>query len=286
MLGHETTSELAARAAQAALMVAGLRANEIDLLISAAAVPQQPIPTQAVLIAHHLGLDGCGIPAYDMNATCLGFLTSLDLVSDAITSGRYQRILLVACDAPSCGLNWQDPVNSVLFGDGAAAAIIESASPEHNTGIIASLFQTYPEGRTFCQLRAGGTAVRLENGWNEFAAAGKYEMNGQAAYKVAAQKFPTFLETLLAKAGIALSEINLVIPHQASRQGMDHLVERLGIPREKIVDIYDEVGNQVSASIPSALHAARQTGQLQTGMTVLMAGTAAGITLGGMVLRL
>jgi len=280
----ETSSEMAAQACSAALEQAGIKTKDVNLIISASGVAEQPIPTQAVLVSRRLGFTG--VPAYDVNATCLSFLAAVDTASDAIAVGRYKTVLIVSSEIPSRGLNWEDPASSVLFGDGAAAAILCCEPANSQFGIVASMFETFPGGAAYCQLRAGGTALRLEqDGLEAYTSGEKYEMDGAAAYKLTAKLFPAFLSKLLARADVSLADIDLVIPHQASQLAMDHLVSRLDIPADKVVDIYADHGNQIAASIPTALHHARVSGRLKEGTTVLLAGTAAGITFGGMIVR-
>lgn len=285
VLEEGSSSSMAAKAAYIALKEAGLEPSDINLIISASAVSEQPIPSQAALVARHIGLSGSGIPAYDINATCLSFLAAIDTISDSISAGRYKHVLVISSEVASRGLNWDDPVNAVLFGDGAAAAILRTEPEESDLGIISSLFETYSEGAYFCQLRSGGTALRSQHGMDKFLKGEKYEMDGVSAYKLTAKVFPDFLKRLLNSAKLGMDEIDLVIPHQASAAALDHLVSLLEIPTEKIVNIYGDYGNQIAASLPTALHIARATGKMKDGMTVLLAGTGAGITLGGMVIK-
>ncbi|MEI7668887.1 MAG: 3-oxoacyl-[acyl-carrier-protein] synthase III C-terminal domain-containing protein [Pseudomonadota bacterium] len=281
-----TSSEMAAKACLAALGQANISPNEIDLIISASSVTEQPIPTQAVLISRHLGLSGSGIPAYDINATCLSFLAAIDTISDAIVVGRYKKVLIVSSEILSRGLNWKDPASSVIFGDGAAAAILSYEPRNSRYGIIASKFETFCEGADLCQLRTGGTATSLEyTDFETYYAGKKYQMDGVAAYKLTAQLFPAFLSRLMVCANLSISDIDLVIPHQASRLALDHLISLINIPTHKLIDIYADYGNQASVSIPNALHHALISGKLKDGMKVLLAGTGAGITFGGIIMR-
>src|SRR5690606_16399903 len=121
----ETSSYMGAEAARAALKAAGISAHDLDCVVFTAAVSEQAIPCTAVLLHRRLGLDGTGIPAFDLNATCLGFVVALDMMTDAIATGRFRRVLIVSSEIPSVGLNWDDPETAPLFGDGAAAVVLE-----------------------------------------------------------------------------------------------------------------------------------------------------------------
>jgi 3-oxoacyl-[acyl-carrier-protein] synthase-3 len=120
----ETVIELAAAAAERAIAAANIMKQDIDCIIAAGALPHQPIPTSAVLIQKALGLATSGVPAFDVNATCLGFMAALDVAGALITAGRYDTILITAADMPSHGTDWRNPELKAMFGDGAAAAIV------------------------------------------------------------------------------------------------------------------------------------------------------------------
>ena len=261
-------SEFAATAVKQALKQAHLRKSDLDLLISTSAVPEQAIPSTACFVAHHLGLPK-GTPAFDINASCLGFLVSLFTAINLLETQAYKRIAVVASDLASRGLNWNDLHSAPIFGDGAAAIIIESATQAVNSegkiaNCLAYLFETYAEGRHFCEIKAGGKAV----------------------FKIAMQKLEKFIEKLLAQANLTYQDIDCVVLHQASHLGMEHAIHRMKFKPDTIVNIYSEHGNQVSASIPTTLFYADQQGKLAKGNKVLLLGTAAGFSIGGMILGL
>lgn len=282
--GGETTSAMAAEAARRALAVAGWRPEHLDLVVSAGAVMEQWIPTQAVLVQQRLGLSGQGTPVLDVNATCLSFLAALDTVSCAMMAGRYRRVLIVSAEVPSRALDWSDLDVCGNFGDGAAAVLLErcEASP---SAILAARFQTHSEGARLCEIRSGGSLIDLHNDPEATRSGAVFRMEGGAAYRMAARYFPAFLARLLDDAGIGLDDVAAVVPHQASASALHHLRRLSGVPNEKLVDIFAEHGNQVAASLPTALDHAVRSGRIRRGDVVLLLGTAAGITLGGMALR-
>lgn len=280
----EPASMMAAHAAQDALQRAGLRADQVDVVISVAGVMEQAIPCTAALVQRRLGLAGSGIPAFDINATCLGFLVALDLVASAMAAGRYRRALLVAGEVASAGMNWDDTDTAALFGDGGAAVIVE-ADQSAGSCLLASHMETFTEGAEFCQVRAGGTRVRLADGADTFAAASRFEMSGRATYRLAAQKLPGFLQTLFQRAGVRMEDLALLVPHQASAKALDHLQRALRLPPGSLVRILQTHGNQMAASLPLALHHAIERGDLRRGDLFAMVGSGAGLSFAGSVLR-
>lgn len=280
----ETTSLMGARAAQSALANAGVCAEEVDCIVSACSVMEQAIPCTAVLIQRQLGLGESGIPAFDINATCLSFLAALDSMSAAIAVGRYRRVLIVSSEIASAGLRKDDAETSMLFGDGAAAVVLARAPPQSGAGIMGTHFETYSVGADLCQVRSGGTRLNPRKDLQAFMDGAFFEMRGRKTYRMAAQRLPAFLERLFARAGIKLDDIRRIIPHQASAKALAHLEALLGLPEEKLVRIIARRGNQMAASIPATLHHAVTSSQVKRGDTIALIGSGAGLSFGGAVL--
>jgi len=282
----ETQEGLGAEAAQRALEQAGLAPDAIDLLLFCGAVGRQPIPATAPLIARTLGMADGQVAAFDVNATCLGFLVGLDVASLMLAAGRARRALVVAAEIASRALPWQsEPETAALFGDGAAAAILEAGAGPASGTIRAVQFETWPSGYDLCELASGGTRFSLSKEPQAFAAGSQFKMDAKALFRLSAEHYPAFVDRLLAKAGWRREEVDLVIPHQASRLALQHLVRRCGFAAERVVDIVDRSGNQVSASIPIAWHHAREQGLIRQGARLLMLGTSAGVSFGGMAIE-
>ena len=277
---HETQSELGARALHAALDRAGLDAAGIDLLLGACGVPEQALPSTACAIAAHARLAD-GTPAFDVNASCLSFLAALHQAAALLATGHYRRIAIVSADLPSRGVDWAQPHASSIFGDGAAAVIVERG--DGRAGILAYRYKTYPAGRRHCEIRAGGTLRNPRNGVE--ADDYLFQMDGRAAFRLASQVLPPLMRSALVEAGVALDDVDTVVPHQASRLAMDHLARQLKIDTRRLVDIYARHGNQVAASLPTALDHANDRGALAPGKHLMLLGTAAGLSAGVMVLR-
>lgn len=283
---NETAATLAAAAAHRALNAAGLSLNDIDCLVATSATMDQGMPSNAALIHAELGLSERAIPAFDINASCLGFLAALDSLTWMITGGGYERILVVAADLASCGLNWDDLESSAIFGDGAAAAVIgRSASNNSGPRLLATRLNTYSAGAHFCEIPAGGSRHHPTRITQEFAPLTKFHMDGKKVFRLAAEVMPNFIATLLQDAGKLQQDIDWFVPHQASQLAIHHLTKRLNVAPEKVINIFANHGNQVAASLPTALDIAIRDGRIQRGHQLMLIGTGAGLSMGGAVLE-
>jgi 3-oxoacyl-[acyl-carrier-protein] synthase III len=293
--GNEPTrnaADVAAEAARDALRRAGLALDAIDAVICANASNDQAMPCNAALMHRALGLRG--VPGFDINASCIGFLMALDLVASLLASGRYRRVLVVSCDLASRALDPNDLDTFGLFGDGAAAAILSSANERDDASndarigpaLLAARFETWSEAAHACEIAGGGSRLPPDRYVGDYREVCTFRMDGKRLYRVVAEHFDRFLAELLADAGLHLDAINRVIPHQASALGMAHVFNRIGVSRERVEDVFATHGNQVAASLPTALHYAIDSRRLRAGDNALLIGTAAGVTLGGVVLRL
>jgi 3-oxoacyl-[acyl-carrier-protein] synthase III len=273
-VAHETSSDMGMMAAKQALAAAKLDPSQIDAIVSVSAVPQQSIPTTSALIHKQLGLKGT--VAFDMNSTCLGFLTGLFCMGHLIAQRVYRHVLLIASDIASVGLNPQDPKTASLFGDGAAACVLGFSE---TGGIISSHFETRSEHSDDCQCEGGGTLLALKD--QVPRERHYFRMNGPKLFKAA---LPPLLKMTRRMIRESDREVNLLIPHQASPLALDMLQKKLGVPDSQFVHIVRDYGNMIAASIPFALHRAIEEGRLQRGNRALLFGTAAGLTIGGVLL--
>lgn len=282
-------SKLASQAVLKVMARQNLTEQEVDLLIAVNAVPEQAIPCTASLILKQLGWHN-RIAGFDVNASCVGILPALMTASSLQASGVYGRIIVVACDLASHGLNWQDEESSFIFGDGACALVVDPLTEQdkqhddtHAGCILAYDMQSFTQYADKCQIKAGGTARNITTGCVETDF--YFKMDGKPLFKMVAEKFLPFVESVLAKAGLRKDDIDLWIPHQASHLGLKHMILRMGLDPKKVINIYAEYGNQVSASMPTALHIARESGQLKQGQTVMLLGTGAGVSFAALVWR-
>lgn len=278
----ETTSFMAAEAAKEAIADSEIEISDIDCIISACAIMEQSLPGTGPLIQQKLGLGKSGCAALDVNTSCLSFLSALDIANLYIESGRYKNILIVSSDISSIGLNWEEADIVTNFGDGAAATVVCASQ---SNGIMASRLETFSEGYTSCQITAGGTRMHPSRFKKDLLPHALFQMDGKAAFKLSNKIILPFMEKLLDAADICLKDIDLFIPHQASAAALAYLRRKFDIPEEKLINIYKTHGNQVAASMPTALYEAIKSGRLKHGDKAMLFGTAAGLSMGGMVLE-
>jgi 3-oxoacyl-[acyl-carrier-protein] synthase-3 len=278
---RRSAAALGAEAARAAMAAAGLSFSDLDCLVMASGTPDQAMPCNAALLHHELGLER--LPAFDLGASCLGFLVALDTIATLIAAGHHQRVLVVASDIASCGLDWRQLEASGIFGDGAAAFVLGPAEGSASA-LLAARFETHSQGVHWCEIPGGGSRHHPSRITEPFAPLALFRMDGKAVFRLAAEKLPGFVTGLLADSGKALAEIDLWVPHQASAHALQFVRKKFAIGREKMVDIFAEHGNQVAASLPTALHQAIESGRLRRGEHALLLGTGAGVGLGGAVL--
>lgn len=285
--GRDTNATMGAAAVCSVLEAAGLEFADVDLLINASASIQQPIPCTAALIQRELGETAAasGVPCVDLNATCLSFLLALEFAAAWLAARGQGRVLLVSSEVASQGVDWSQPGAAALFGDGAAAFLLESA-PGEESGLLASRFETFSEGADYCAVPAGAQA---QPPWTYTPARHKeflFAMDGPAVHRLAMKRLPGLVDFCLADAGVALTAVDVVVPHQAGLGPLRLVERRLGIPAGRMVVTVAEHGNLIAASIPVALHLARERGLAKPGDRVLLLGTAAGYSQGAMLWQL
>jgi 3-oxoacyl-[acyl-carrier-protein] synthase-3 len=278
---EETTSDMGAYAINDALKQSDLSLSDIDVIVSVGASAQQPIPCTAAMIAEKLGVKD-SLVAFDINATCLGFLVGLDLMDAQLQMGRYKNVILVASEIASFALNWKQKESAALFGDGAAAVIITALDDRKST-IIGTSFETFPEGASYCQVTGGGTLLHPRHHSEETSARFLFDMNGPKVFKLAMRKMPPFLDKLLAKLNLTKEDVDFVIPYQASLSALTLLRKRLKFPEDKFYINVQKQGNLIAASLPVSLHSAIEEGLIKRGDKVLLLGSSAGVSLGAVI---
>jgi 3-oxoacyl-[acyl-carrier-protein] synthase III len=276
---HETTVSQAVAASQVALERCGIQLEQIDAIIGAN-LAQQTIPCTAALVQKALGAPDGSSACWDVNATCLSFMMALHSAAVLIASSQYKTILIFSSEIASPSLNPLEPESASLFGD-AAAAIVLTASDD--SSLIGATFQTFSSGSHLTELLGGGTLHRPQftQGQPEL---NLFHMDGPAIFKHAARTFPPFLETFLTNIGWEVSSIDALVPHQASGHGVQSISSRLGFTPKQVIFNLPTRGNCIAASIPLALTEAVEAGRIQRGDRVVLAGTAAGLTLGAVAL--
>lgn len=279
----ETSSCMGAAAAREAVASAGLALTDIDLILNASGTPEQAIPDGGPLIQRQLGLGASGIASLSVHATCLSFLAALDLSANLLATRRYKNILIVSAEIGSVGINLHEPESASLLGDAAAAVVVTRASEGEASCLLAARLETYGDGADLTAIRGGGSR------WHPNHAGTRpednlFHMDGPQVLRMALRYSGGFLERLRPGLSKSLGSIRLVVPHQPSKMGLKAL-ELFGWPPGQIVRTLDRLGNCVAASIPCTLYEAVCAGRLERGEEVLLVGTGAGLSLGGVILK-
>ena len=278
----ESQISLAVSACEKALKNANITINDIDCIVSASAVGIQPIPCTAALI-HEKIAKGTSIPALDINTTCTSFITALDTMSYLVEAGRYERVLIVSCDVASKALNPKQKESFQLFSDGAAAFVIEKTEKE--IGIIDAIQKTWSEGAHSTEIRGGLSNFHPKNYSEMTKEEYMFDMNGKTVLSLSISKIPELMKNFLKNNGMKVSDIDMTVPSQAS-VAMPLVMQKLGIEKDKFLDEVKEFGNMVSASVPITLVHGLENGRIKSGNTILLIGTAAGLTTNMMLIKL
>lgn len=278
----ESQISLAVSACEKALKSANITINDIDCIVSASAVGIQPIPCTAALI-HEKIAKGTSIPALDINTTCTSFITALDTMSYLVEAGRYERVLIVSCDVASKALNPKQKESFQLFSDGAAAFVIEKT--EKKIGVIDAIQKTWSEGAHSTEIRGGLSNFHPKNYSEMTKEEYMFDMNGKTVLSLSISKIPELMKNFLKNNGMKVSDIDMTVPHQAS-VAMPLVMQKLGIEKDKFLDEVKEFGNMVSASVPITLVHGLENGRIKSGNTILLIGTAAGLTTNMMLIKL
>ncbi len=270
----ETTASLATRAAAAALDRANLDANDLDLVICATTSPEHQFPATACLVQDNLGARRAG--AFDLSAACSGFVYALTLANSMITTGAAETILVIGSETLSRLVDWSDRNTCVLFGDGAGAVVVTAS--EEPGGILSSVLGSDGSGGDALILPAGGS--KLPPSVETVAARQHYvQMDGRAVFRFATRVMASATRDVVAKAGLTLDDIDLIIPHQANARIIESsVINQLKIPAEKVFVNVDRYGNTSTASIPIALCEAIAAGRIQRHDHLVFVSFGAGLT--------
>ena len=275
----EETSQLAAVAARQALEMAGVKPNEVDMILVGTITPDMTMPSCACLVQKEIGARNAF--AFDLNAACSGFLYGIDLADKYIRNNPSLKILVIGAENLSTRTNWQDRNTCVLFGDGAGAALLAGSSD--GRGLMAS--QLYSDGRLWELLSMEGAPsmnpdlVREEND-------GSYiKMVGRDVFKYAVRSMGDAVFRLLEREGVKAEDLRLVIPHQANIRILNALVDRLGLPSEKVYINMYKYGNTSAASIAIAMDEANREGRLRPDDILLLCAFGGGFTWGAALIR-
>jgi len=282
----EPTSELAVHAGREAIENAGLTVGDIDLLIVGTLSPDMLFPCTAALVQTRLGCRP--VACFDVEAACSGFIYLMDIATAMLQGGYYRHALIIGAEKITSILDWTDRSTCVLFGDGAGAAVL-SRLDESNNG-------KPPRGVLSCLLGADGSNPSLlcqPGGGSTLPASPQtvesklhtLKMNGREIFKVAVRVMEQSAREILRRHNLTTHDVDLLVPHQANMRILEALALRLEIPMGKVFVNLDKYGNTSAASIPIALHEARQAGRVQPGQTILFVAFGAGLTWAASIVR-
>ena len=273
----ETTASLGEAAARAALDNAGLVPDDIDLIVLATSTPDNTFPATAVNIQNRLGIRHGA--AFDLQAVCSGFVYAMTTADMYLRGGMAKRVLVIGAETFSRILDWEDRTTCVLFGDGAGALVLEAAEGEgttHDRGILTA------------HLRSDGghkEKLYVDGGPSTTQTVGHLRMEGREVFKHAVGMITDVVYDAFEATGLAIEDLDWLVPHQANIRIIEGSAKKLGIPLDKVVVTVDKHGNTSAASIPLALATAAADGRLAKGDLVMLEAMGGGFTWGSVLLR-
>ena len=280
MASGESLVDIAAAASTTALARAGIKPGELDAIIVGTVSSEYGFPSFACQLQHRLGLDS--IPAFDVAAACSGFVYALSVADSAMRAGDYARVLLVGTDALSTMVDWNDRAVSVLFGDGAGAAVIVSEPGPR--GVLASLLRSSGEYCHLLSVRSTGVRATLDSEARR-SPEDAIKMKGPELFKLAVRSIADITLKVAERAGVRMEDIALVVPHQANIRILNAVADRLGLPRERLFTNIDRYGNTSAASVPIALDEALEARRIRDNDLVMLNACGGGLTWGANLLR-
>ena len=277
----EAASDIAVKACEKALAEAKVKPEELDLIVVGTVTGDMPFPSTACVLQHRLG--AAHTVAFDVSAGCTGFIYSLSVARQFVITGACRTALVVGVEMLTKITDWTDRSTCVLFGDGAGAAVLK-ASPEPNTGILATYLAANGAGGVHLYMPAGGSRhpATVETVQQRMHTC---KMNGNAIFKVAVRSMADAVRHLLRQTGLALDDVKLLIPHQANLRIIEATAKLLKFPSERVFVNIQKYGNTSTATTIIALDEARKAGQIQSGDVVLLVSFGAGLTWGGVAVR-
>lgn len=276
----EYTSTFASRAGERALEMAGVRPEELDLIVVGTVTPDFPFPATACLVQDNL--KAAKAAAFDIVAACSGFLYALSIANNSIRAGTAKKALVIGAEVLSRVLDWNDRNTCCLFGDGAGAVVLEARESE--SGVLST--HIHSDGSYWEVLYQPACGSRNPARQQNIDDKLMYVvMQGNEVFKLAVRAMEEVAHEALAANGLTIADVDLFIPHQANRRIIDAVAKRLGIDEEKIFINLERYGNTSSASIPIALDEVNRAGRLKPGHNLLFAAFGGGIAWGSAIVR-
>ncbi|MBS0003126.1 MAG: ketoacyl-ACP synthase III [Thioalkalivibrio sp.] len=269
----ETTSDLALQASLRALDAAGLHAHDLDMILVATTTPDQIFPSTACLLQAKLGVGGC--PAFDIQAVCSGFVYALATADQFIRGGQCRHVLVVGAETLSRITDYSDRGNSILWGDGAGAVIVSAAK---EPGVISTHLHADGAHRSLLEVPAGVSRTDVTDD--------KIRMQGRAVFRMAVNTLDQIVDETLAHNGIAKTELDWLVPHQANIRIIQATAKKLAMSMDRVVVTVDTHGNTSAASIPLALDVAVRDGRIKPGDLILTEAFGGGFTWGAALIRM
>ncbi len=276
----EFTSDMAAKAAQRAMKMAGVTASEIDLIIVATITPDMPFPATACFVQQKIGAKRAA--AFDLEAACSGFIYGLEIGQQFIMSRTYDTVLVIGAEKLSAITDWKDRNTCVLFGDGAGAAVLQNRENSH--GLLTAVMGADGGKANLLFMPAGGSRCPASRDSVD-ARQHFLRMSGKETFKNAVQAMCSAAQEVLRRCEVDITRIKCVIPHQANRRIIDAVGERLGATPEQMFINVNRYGNTSAASVAIALDEAVASGKIQRGDLLLLIVFGAGLTWGAAVIE-
>jgi 3-oxoacyl-[acyl-carrier-protein] synthase-3 len=278
-VSYEDVGEMGALAAQLALKNAGLSLNDIDTFITAGASTDQIIPSQAAMTLEKMsGGNQAHCESFHVNTTCLSFINAFKLAADKLQFDETKYILIVASEVASFGIGPENWETLTLFGDGAAAVILEK-SKEKKSGLVNFKHQMYTEGIKAAEI-PGGHVRKWVKDYIYDPKIHHFQMDSRSLLRLTLKHLPDFINEFFKSSGTSWPEVNWTVPHQASKTGLNMIPKIANVNPDKVINILRETGNCISASIPMGIHKLISQNKLKRGETLFICGTSAGFSLG------
>ena len=275
----ESTSTMATQAALAALAKVNLTGRDIDMIILATTSPDQTFPATAVTVQDKIGMGDHGF-AFDIQAVCSGFIYALATADNFIKAGQVKRALVIGAEHFTNLLDWNDRTTCVLFGDGAAAVILEADDSGNGTSSDRGILSTHLHSEG-----AHRGLLYVDGGPSSTQTTGHVQMNGKEVFRHAVTRMSEAITEAMTVNNLTSDDIQWLVPHQANKRIIDATAEKLQLPSEKVVLTVSEHGNTSAASIPLALTTAVEDGRIKRGDLLLMEAMGGGLTWGAALAR-
>lgn len=272
------TSVMATQAVKGLLKKRGIAPEEVDLLICSTVTPDMKFPATANIISHNVGIKNAF--SFDTNAACSGFIYTLVTAANYVETGRYKKVVVVGADKMSSIVDYTDRQTCVIFGDGAAAVLLEPTTEEH--GVMDHEFQSDGCGQVHLHMKAGGSAYPPTHE-NIDAREHYVYQEGQAVFKFAVKNMSDVALKVIKRNNISPEEIAYLVPHQANMRIIEAISRRTGVPMEKVMVNISRYGNTTNATIPLCLW--EWENKLKKGDNVILAAFGGGFTWGAIWLK-